>query len=63
MLREEKGPALRGTFIRDPVGVWRPARVHDKGSRRNSDEMPRVLPARQTGEQRPLSWPSREAPL
>lgn len=63
MLLEEKGPALRGTFIIDPDGVLRSACVHDDNSGRNTDEMPRVLPAPQTGEQCPVDWPSGEATL
>ena len=45
MLLEEKAPALRGTFLIDRDGVSRPGRVHNEGSARNTDEMPRVLPA------------------
>jgi len=63
VLLEEKGPALRGAFIIDPDGVLRSACVHDEGSARTSDEMPRVLPAPQTGEQCPVDRPSGEATL
>jgi alkyl hydroperoxide reductase subunit AhpC len=45
LLVEEKGPELRGSFIIDPDGVSRFAGVHDDNSARNTDEMPRVLPA------------------
>jgi len=54
---------LRGAFIIDPDGVLRSACVHDEGSARTSDEMPRVLPAPQTGEQCPVDRPSGEATL
>lgn len=60
---EEKGPALRGTFIIDRDGVLRSACVHDDDSARNTDEMPRVLPAPQTGEQCPVDRPSGKATL
>lgn len=54
---------MRGAFIIDPDGVLRSACVHDEGSGRNTDEMPRVLQAPQTGEQCPVDWPSGEATL
>ena len=63
MLLEEQAPALRGTFVIDPDNVLRSAGVRGEGSARNTDEMPRVLSAPQTGAQCPLDRPSGAATL
>jgi len=56
VLIEEKGIALRGTFIIDPEGKLRWACVHDTGIGRSVDEIIRSLQALQTGELCPVNW-------
>ena len=56
VLVEEKGIALRGTFIIDPEGKLRYSCVHDLGIGRSVDETVRVLQALQTGELCPVGW-------
>ena len=56
VLVEEKGTALRGTFIIDPEGKLRWEMVHDTGIGRNVDEVLRSLQALQTGELCPVNW-------
>ncbi|MBM3285947.1 MAG: peroxiredoxin [Candidatus Eisenbacteria bacterium] len=56
VLMEEKGIALRGTFIVDPEGKLRWSVIHDLGVGRNTDEVLRVLQALQTGENCPVNW-------
>jgi len=56
VLIEEKGIALRGTFIIDPDGKLRSAVVNDTGIGRNIDETVRTLKALQTGELTPCGW-------
>ena len=56
VLIEDKGIALRGTFIVDPDGVLRYAVYHDLGVGRSVDEVLRVLTALQTGELCPVGW-------
>jgi alkyl hydroperoxide reductase subunit AhpC len=56
VLMEEKGIALRGTFIIDPEGRLRWALVNDLGVGRNIDEVLRVLQALQTGDNCPVNW-------
>lgn len=56
VLIEEKGIALRGTFIIDPDGVLRYALYHDLGIGRSVSETLRVLSALQTGELCPVEW-------
>ncbi len=56
VLLEEKGFALRGTFIVDPDGVLRYALYHDLGVGRSVTETLRVLKALQTGELCPVEW-------
>jgi alkyl hydroperoxide reductase subunit AhpC len=56
VLMEDKGIALRGTFIIDPEGKVRWSCVNDLGIGRNVDEILRVLQALQTGENCPVNW-------
>ncbi len=56
VLMEDKGIALRGTFIIDPEGVLRYALYHENGVGRSVTETLRVLEALQTGELCPASW-------
>ena len=56
VLLEEKGIALRGTFIIDPEGKLRYQLVHDLGIGRSVEEILRVLRALQTGELCPVEW-------
>ncbi len=56
VLIEEKGHALRGTFIIDPEGVLRYQLVHDLTVGRSADETLRVLSSLQTGELCPANW-------
>lgn len=60
MLLEDKGIALRGTFIIDPDGILQNASVQGLNIGRNIDETLRVLLANQhskgTGEVCPANW-------
>lgn len=56
VLLEDKGIALRGTFIIDEEGVLRYALYHDLGVGRSVSETLRVLKALQTGELCPVEW-------
>lgn len=56
VLMEEKGIALRGTFIIDQEGKLRYQLVHDLGIGRSIEEVLRVLRALQTGELCPVEW-------
>ncbi|MCR4319153.1 MAG: peroxiredoxin [Candidatus Brocadiaceae bacterium] len=56
VLLEDKGIALRGTFIIDPEGKLRYQLVHDLGIGRSIEEILRVLRALQTGELCPVEW-------
>ncbi|MGQ3684538.1 MAG: peroxiredoxin [Candidatus Loosdrechtia sp.] len=56
VLLEDKGIALRGTFIIDPEGKLRYQLVHDLGVGRSVEEVLRVLRALQTGELCPAEW-------
>ncbi len=56
VLLEDKGFALRGTFIIDPEGKVRYQLVHDLGIGRSIEEILRVLNALQTGELCPVEW-------
>lgn len=63
VLLEEKGIALRGTFIIDPDGILRYALYHDLGVGRSVSETIRVLSALQTGELCPVEWKQGEKTL
>lgn len=60
VLLEDKGIALRGTFIIDPDGILRNVVVQDLPIGRNIDDTLRVLTALQhsgsTGEVCPANW-------
>jgi len=56
VLLEDKGIALRGTFIIDPEGKIRYQLVHDLGVGRSVEEILRVLNALQTGDLCPVEW-------
>ena len=60
VLLEDKGIALRGTFIIDPEGIVKNAVIQDLSIGRNIDETLRVLQANQhssgTGEVCPANW-------
>lgn len=56
VLLEERGIALRGTFIIDPDGKVRSCTINDLQVGRSVDETLRVLNAFQTGELCPVGW-------
>ena len=56
VLIENKGIALRGTFIIDDKGTLRYSAVHDLNVGRSVEETLRVLQALQTGEKCPVGW-------
>lgn len=56
VLLEDKGIALRGTFIIDPEGILRAITVHDLPIGRSVSETLRVLHACQTGDLCPVGW-------
>ena len=56
ILLEEKGIALRATFILDSQGVIRSMLVNETAIGRNIDEILRTLQACQTGEHCPADW-------
>lgn len=62
-LIEDKGVALRGTFIVDPEGMLRYALYHDNDVGRSVSECLRVLSALQTGELCPIEWKPGEKTL
>lgn len=63
VLLENKGIALRGTFIIDPEGVLRYALYHDNNVGRSAAETLRVLQGLQTGELCPANWHQGEKTL
>jgi peroxiredoxin (alkyl hydroperoxide reductase subunit C) len=62
-LIEEKGIALRGTFIIDPDGILQYALYHNNNVGRSVGECLRVLSALQTGELCPVEWHEGEKTL
>jgi alkyl hydroperoxide reductase subunit AhpC len=56
VLLEEKGIALRGTFLIDPKGVLQHMSVNALGVGRSVEETLRTLQALQTGELCPADW-------
>lgn len=63
VLLEEKGIALRGTFIIDPEGILRHITVNDLPIGRSVKETLRVLQAAQSGELCPVGWEKGEETL
>lgn len=63
VLIEDKGIALRGTFIIDPNGVLRSAIINDLPVGRSVDETLRTLQALQTGELVQCDWKPGEKTL
>lgn len=56
VLDEEKGVALRGTFVIDPEGVLQYQVVANLGLGRSTEETLRVIQALKTGELCPADW-------
>ncbi len=56
VLIEDRGIALRGTFIVDPNGALQFMLVNNLSTGRSVDEMLRTLQAMQTGELCPADW-------
>ncbi len=56
VLIEDKGIALRGTFLIDPKGILQYASVNALGVGRSVEEVLRTLQALQTGELCPADW-------
>lgn len=63
VLLEEKGIALRGTFMIDPDGILRYALYHDNNVGRSCAETLRVLEGLQMGELCPANWHKGEKTL
>lgn len=63
VLIEEKGIALRGTFIIDPEGILRHITVNDLPIGRSVKETLRVLNAAQSGDLCPVGWEKGEKTL
>jgi alkyl hydroperoxide reductase subunit AhpC len=63
VLIEEKGIALRGTFLIDPQGVLQWMSVNALGVGRSVEEVLRTLQALQTGELCPAGWAPGKATL
>jgi len=63
VLLEEKGIALRGTFIIDPEGVLRHVTINDLPIGRSVKETLRVLHAAQSGDLCPVGWEKGEKTL
>ena len=56
VLLEDKGIALRGTFLIDPKGVLQWMSVNALGVGRSVEEVIRTLQALKTGELCPANW-------
>ncbi len=63
VLLEEKGIALRGTFLIDPKGILQWLSINALGVGRSVDEVIRILQALQTGENCPVNWKPGQATL
>jgi len=63
VLLEDKGIALRGTFIIDPSGVLKSAVVNDLPVGRSVEETLRTLQALQTGKLTGCEWKPGDKPL
>ncbi|MEK6607632.1 MAG: peroxiredoxin [Myxococcota bacterium] len=56
VLLDDKGIALRATFIIDPKGVVQAEQVYNTNLGRSTEETLRILDALQTGEKCPADW-------
>lgn len=63
VLLEDKGVALRGTFVIDPRGILQYQVVHDLNVGRSVTETLRVLKALQTGAMCPIEWSEKKKTL
>lgn len=63
VLEEDKGIALRGTFLIDPNGVLQHATINALGTGRSIDETLRTLQALKTGDLCPANWKKGEKTL
>lgn len=63
VLLEDKGIALRGTFLIDPKGTLQWMSINALGVGRSVDEVVRTLQALQTGELCPADWKPGKATL
>lgn len=63
VLMEDKGFALRGTFIIDPNGIVQSETINNTNVGRSVDETIRTLDALQTGERCPVDWKKGEKTL
>ncbi len=63
VLLEDKGVALRGTFLIDPKGVLQWMSINALGVGRSVEEVLRTLQALQTGELCPADWKPGKATL
>jgi alkyl hydroperoxide reductase subunit AhpC len=63
VLIEDKGIALRGTFLIDPKGMLQWMSVNALGTGRSVDEVVRTLQALKTGELCPADWKPGKATL
>jgi peroxiredoxin (alkyl hydroperoxide reductase subunit C) len=63
VLMEDKGIALRGTFLIDPQGTLQWMSVNALGTGRSVDEVVRTLQALKTGELCPADWKPGKATL
>ena len=63
VLLEERGIALRGTFLIDPEGVLQWMSINSLSAGRSVDEVLRTLQVLQTGEMCPVGWKPGQATL
>ena len=63
VLMEDKGIALRGTFVIDPKGTLQRMTVNALGVGRNVDEVVRTLQALKTGGLCPAEWKPGQATI
>lgn len=63
VLLEDKGIALRGTFLIDPTGNLQWMQINALGTGRSVDEVLRTLHALKTGELCPANWKPGQATL
>lgn len=63
VLEDDKGIALRGTFLIDPKGVLQYASINALGTGRSVSEVVRMLQALKTGDLCPADWKKGEKTL